>query len=452
MVLEPEPEVLEETPIEDGETQSEEPISPPKNPKATAKAMLKAGKDPDEIAEATSLSIRVIWGLKGAMERATKKRKREEQARMKEDLPSEEDYEDEDEESSEEGDEGEPFRRGKKPSQIISEILKKYRVPKRAIDIITDRCERVPNKTLHPSDLERLLLGLRTKLKPSEAIFVSEEYDLALRQQRQEEEDLQTRRPYYDRGGTIRPPRRGMYYQEEERRERYPESRHEREEYPQYDSYGRRVPERESESNAVSFEDFESFKEDMLETLRKEKEQDKFDKLFETIAKQKEETTKLTMELKNIKENPPTAVVADKGESDHEKSLKHTIDRQDKKLEEWVSVIREERKEHKADLESQRKERKDDIEELRKFYKEKVEEVKEEGEKRYKEKKTADGYSDDAIRLAADGLERVATLAAGRKPVEKILKVLAEGSEKAPTRERAGKSKIAELVGPEYQE
>lgn len=451
MPKEPEPEVLDESPIEDEEESEETPeedlTEEPEDPKEVARAMLLAGEDPNKVAKETGLPRRVIWGIKGALAKSRKiktkkQKKREQQIEQEEEEPPEE----EEEEYGEA-----PFRREKTAEQLIVEICEKYGVKARATKIIADRSRRVPGGVLHPSDFERLLMDLDSGIKKRRrAELVVEEYELALRQQRELEregygDDYYPRRESYSR--------RASYYPERSERQRYPE-RYERESYPQYDPYGRRLPERESEPSGVSYEDFESFKGDLLETLRKEKEEDKIDKLFNTITKQNEELTKFSMELKNLKENPPAVKEAPKGESEYEKSLKHTIERQDKKHEELIDLIKTERSESKSDLENLRKANKENIEELRKFYKEKIEEVKEEAEERAKLKTRTEGYTQDEIRLLAETSERLADVAEKRRPLKELATILREGTpQQPPERERVGgKSNIAKLVGPEFQE
>ncbi|MBU1067576.1 hypothetical protein KKE60_07290, partial [Patescibacteria group bacterium] len=162
-----------------------------------ARAMILEGVSVKEIAKETGLSKKAIWGIKGAMARDGMIKKKEEppskRKKIKEEAVSIEDEEDGEEENEDE-EEDLPFRRPESASALIKDICQKYGVAKRTIRIIADRCDRVG--VLHPADLERLLLDLKTGLKGREAVLIAEEYDMALRTQAEEQEQRQSRRSY----------------------------------------------------------------------------------------------------------------------------------------------------------------------------------------------------------------------------------------------------------------
>ena len=154
----------------------------------------------------------------------------------------------------------------------------------------------------------------------------------------------------------------------------------------------------------------------------------------------------IATELRNLKENPP--VVTPAGESDYEKTLKHTIDRQDDNARELRDLLKEERAESKSD-----------VKELREIYDSRFErqkgDFKDELERRGRPYDSK-GYKDDGFRLAGEGLHEMADVLRGRgSPVKIIIEGLGaltgEGGQ-APGRERGRPSSVADLVGAEYTE
>ena len=154
----------------------------------------------------------------------------------------------------------------------------------------------------------------------------------------------------------------------------------------------------------------------------------------------------LATELRNLKENPP--VVAPSGESDYEKMLKHTIERQDDRIGELLGRVDEDRKETKTDAKEQRE-----------YY----EQILDKQEVRFKEDldrrgKPYDstGYKDDGFRLAGEGMHEIADVLRSRGSPFRIvidgLGALTGEGKQPPGRERGRPSSVADLVGDEYTE
>ncbi|MBA7696545.1 hypothetical protein ES703_105195 [subsurface metagenome] len=160
-----------------------------------------------------------------------------------------------------------------------------------------------------------------------------------------------------------------------------------------------------------------------------------------------EDISVLATELRNLKDNPPVQP-GPTGPGDYEKSLEHTIERQDKRQEELMALLKEERSEAKADMK-----------EIRDTYDRRFDDqeksFKEELDKRGTPHDTS-GYRDDSVRLAAEGLHELADVARSRgSPVRIFVEALPMmmGDEKRPPqRERGLPASVADLVGPEYVE
>ncbi|MBU1067579.1 hypothetical protein KKE60_07305, partial [Patescibacteria group bacterium] len=307
----PESKLKDEKPTEgDGELEikPEETLTK-KEKKASmqdvARAMILEGVNIIEITQETGLSKKAVWGIKGSMARdgMIKKKKEPPSKRKKIEEEAIPISEGDDQEVDEEDEEDLPFRRPESASDIIKDVCQKYGVSKRTIRIIADRCDRVG--VLHPADLERLLLDLKTGLKGREAVLIAEEYDLALRTQADEQEQRQSRRSY---GGYRTPPStrsvRGQPYLYDEE----PEHTSERSWTPRYTPqtrYGEEAP-----SPEVSGEDLEEMKESILEAigdkLEKKKQEDRLDKILGAIQEQGKTILNLQHEIKEVKEHPPT--------------------------------------------------------------------------------------------------------------------------------------------------
>ena len=419
-----------------------------------ARAMILEGANIIEITQETGLSKKAVWGIKGAMARDGMIKKKEEppskRKKIKDEAISIPTEDDEDREGDEE-DEGEglPFRRPESASDLIRDICQKYGVSKRAVRIIADRCNRVG--VLHPADLERLLLDLKTGLKGREAVLIAEEYDMALRTQADEQEQRMSRRSYGT--GYRTPPStrsiRGQPYLYEEEQE--PQQQSWTPKYPPTTRYGEEAPPSE-----VTGEDLEEMKESILEAigekLEKKKQEDRLDKILNEIRDQGKTIINLQNELRDVKEHPPT--VEKVGESDYEKTLKHTVGQQTKKSDELGKIIREDQKTFKSDMKQIRDEHQTTIDRILKANKEDVKELREYYQREIGNKRSTEGYTSDEVRLVAEGIHEGFELLNRKKPAELLVKLVTEKDQlpAQPERERVDESNIASQVPKEMVE
>ncbi len=421
----------------DGSEPLEEPVSEPSespdDPKDIARAMLMAGKPDEEVAEETGLKLRSVWGIKGGLTKSGHIPSRAERQRLERKEPGPEEskfYE-------EEGGDRIPFRRLAPPHVLVERVLKKFGVKDRSRDIIVDRCRTAGG--MHPSELEKALRRLDTGLsKVAEIDFIVEDYYLAIQAEREKSRELSEgrtwpmqRRDQIDRGG------------------RYPMG----EEQPtgrqwNYDKgFDRRPWDRSSDSGREGgltrhdlMDILERRERDLEDRMRRSTLEDKMGSIGEDISV-------LATELRNLKENPPVQP-APTGPSDYERTLEHTIDRQDKRQEELMTLVKEERSEAKADMK-----------ELRDNYGGRVDKLQEDlkaTERRASSRSSTEGYKADEMRLVADGVNSLVEVIRERGSPVRILveglpKWLGE-AERSPRRERGQPASVADLVGSEYVE
>jgi len=399
------------------------------DPKTIAKTMLIDGYQRagivEEIQDVTGLPKRTIWALKGSLARTGDIPTKSQLKRMEREKPGPEALEFKTEA------EGVPFRRPRPPHVLIESILTQFGVKERAKDIIISRCKRAGG--MHPSELDRSLMDLDTGVNRKEASYVTEEYYLAL----QAEEDAA--RQAEGRSWPMRrrePGGAGRY----PLREDQPTGReYERSLYgrpgDRYDS-GREGPLTRRDIMDI----LERRERDLEDRMRRGTLEDKMGSIGEDISV-------LATELRNLKDNPPVQP-APTGPSEYEKSLEHTIERQDKRQEELMTLIKDERSEAKTDMKEIRDtyDRRFDDQEKR---------FKEDLDKRGTPHDTS-GYRDDSVRLAAEGLHELADVARARgSPFRIIVEGLPRlmGDEgRPPQRERGRPASVADLVGPDYVE
>ena len=154
----------------------------------------------------------------------------------------------------------------------------------------------------------------------------------------------------------------------------------------------------------------------------------------------------LATELRNLKDNPPA--VQPQGESDYEKMLKHTIERQDESMKGLIDRSDKDRSETKTDLKEQRE-----------YYEGLIDKqdarFKEDMDKRGTPHDTS-GYKDDSIRLAAEGFHEIADVLRSRgspfRIVAEVVTPILSETGPPPRRERGRPASVADLVGPDYVE
>lgn len=415
----------------------QEPIETPEegeDPKEVAKTMLIEGFDRDsiidDIQETTGLPKRTIWAIKGALARSGDIPTKAQINKMEREKPGPE------AQKFKEEAEGVPFRRPRPPYVLIESILTQFGVKERAKEIIISRCKRAGG--MHPSELERALIDLDTGVNNKEASYITEEYYIALQGEEQASRDTGGRAWVMQRnesryGGTYG----GAYTQ----RDQYPSTGYNRDlERRSWDT--RYETRREDPLTMQSLMDIlEKRERDLEDRMTKRGLEDKIGELSGDISV-------IATELKNMKENPPAKQTQPQGPSEYEKALQHTIDRQDKRHEELMEMIK-----------SERTEAKEDVQYLRDTYEKQLEkrerEYKDELSKKGTPHDTSD-YSDDSVRLAAEGLHEVADVMRTRgSPVKIMIEGLPRimGEEvKPPPRERGQPASVADLVGPEYVE
>jgi len=412
-----------------------EPSESPEDPKDVARAMLMAGKSDEEVAEETGLKLRSVWGIKGGLTKSGHIPSRAERQRLERREPGPEEskfY------GEEEGDRI-PFRRLAPPHVLVERVLKKFGVKDRSRDIIVDRCRTAGG--MHPSELEKALRSLDTGLsKVSEINFIVEDYYLSL----QAEEDKSRE---FSAGSGSFPIRRG---EPGYSGGRYPVG----EDQPtgrQWD-YDKGFERRPWDRSSDSGREGGLTRRDLMDILER-RERDLEDRMRRSTLEDKmgsigEDISVLATELRNLKEHPPTAPPAPQGPSEYEKALEHTIERQDRRQDELMTLVKEERSEAKVDMK-----------ELRDTYGGRVKELQEDlktAERKASSRSTTEGYKSDDMRLAADGFNRLADIFESRGSpvrilVEGIPNLLGEG-ERPPPRERGQPASVADLVGPEYVE
>ena len=399
------------------------------DPKEIAKGMLIDGVDIDEVANATGLTRNVVWGLKGLLARTGKIPTKAELAKMPKPGPAEQEFR--------EAGEGVPFRRPRPAHVLIESILNQFGVKERARELIVSRAKRAGG--MHPSELERALMDLDTGLVKREVSYITEEYYLATQQEEDVSRDLESR---------SYPVRRGEQGRSSSYPTRYGERDQPSTDYSRDRDSGRRPWDRSREGYG---EERPLTTRDIMDIMEK-RERDFEDRMRRSTLEDKmssigEDISVLATELKNIKDNPPMQSQP-QGEGDFVKALQHTIDRQDRRQDELMDIVRTERGEAK-----------DDAKDLREIYEERLEKQ----EKKFRDEldkkgvpRDTTGYRDDSVRLAAEGLHEMADVMRSRGSPFKImiegLPVLMGDEGRPPQRERGRPASVADLVGPDYVE
>ena len=402
------------------------------DPKEVAKAMLIDGYDRDEvideIQEVTGLPKRTIWAIKGSLARSGDIPTKSQLSRIVREKPGPE------AQKFKEELEGVPFRRPRPPHVLVEAILTQFGVKERAKEIIISRCKRAGG--MHPSELERALMDLDTGVNRKEASYVTEEYYLAI--QAEEEATRQAegrtwpmRRGESGYGGTY-----GGGYPKRDQPDTGYDRGSERRSWDRYES-GR-------EERPLTTRDLmdilERRERDLEDRMRRSTLEDKMGSISEDISV-------LATELRNLKDNPPMQPQP-QGEGDFVKALQHTIERQDRRQDELMDIVRTERGEAK-----------DDAKELREIYEKRLENQEKKLREEIDRKGTpydTTGYRDDGVRLAAEGLHEMADVMRARGSPFKIMieglpTILGE-SGPPPQRERGRPASVADLVGPDYVE
>ena len=418
---------------EPSEEPSEDSSEAYEESKDVARGMLLEGIPFKEVAEETGLGIKSVYGIKGGLVKAGHIPTTAERKRMERKKPGSEEqaFLEEEEEGGKI-----PFRRPVPHHVLVERTLRKFGVKDRTKDIIVDRCKTAGS--MHPSEFEGALLKLDTGLKRSETNFMVEDYYLALQAEHEKEREFSDGRSW--------PMQRG----ESRRGEGFSTGYGGRGSQPSdgrdYDLGGRpwdrqrRGYGEEPLTTRHLTDILERERRSWEEQARKEREQ-------ETLGQLREDIGVMATELRNIKENPPVQPTP-QGPSDYERTLEHTIDRQDKRQDELMTLVKEERSEAKEDMK-----------ELRDTYGGRVDKLQEDlkaSERRASSRSTTEGYRSDEIRLVADmGNKFTDVLRERGSPIrivfENLPNLLGE-AERLPQRERGQPASVADLVGSEYVE
>jgi len=335
-----------------------------------------------------------------------------------------------------------PFRRPRPAWVILKQILDEFGVKPAAKKIITARCRRIGE--LHPTEVQRMLMDLDSGLNHKEAGYVADEYYFALQSEQQEAEEYEgmTAYPRWERGGGYGGATYG-WSRYETRSRGYP--------IPPRTYTTRRPWEQPS---GVLTEDklleiLDRRDREFEERLRRTKLEDQLTTLVKNV-------TQLAMEIKNIKENPPSAVPPDvvtKADLEKEradsymKMLERQVKKKKKMVDKYEATLKEAEARHEKILEKVESRYREEIKEMRNKLEEAIRHSS----------RSVEGYKDDAVRLAAEALNRAADILERKEPVRAIgetLTRLAGEEEKTvqPPKERVGEQTITEQIPPEYLE
>jgi len=353
-----------------------------------------------------------------------------------EELEPEEAKEEEEEEYEEERGRV-PFRRPRPAWIILKQILDEF-----AKKIITARCRRIGE--LHPTEVQRMLMDLDSGLNHKEAGYVADEYYFALQSEQQETEEYEgmTAYPRWERGGGYGGATYG-WSRYETRSTGYP--------IPPRTYTGRRPWEQPSGTLTEDrlMEILAQRDREFEERLRQRRLEDNLTQLMKQVIN-------LSNEIKNIKENPPSAVPPDvvtkadleKQRADsYMKMLERQVEMLEKTVEKYESALKEAEARHEKILDKVESRYREEIKEMQK----KVEDLMK------RSSRTIEGYKDDAVRLAAEALNRAADILEKKEPVRAIGETLSRLAEKEetvtqPPKERVGEQTITEQLPPELVE
>lgn len=340
------------------------------------------------------------------------------------------------------------FRRPVAPHVTMRKVLEEYRVKRVAVDRISKRCER--QGEMHPSELQSMLLDMNSGLKAREVKYCVDEYIDAL-----EAEDAYTREAEIDRSSF------SSYKPRESRRETgFPKRRRR---FDSSDWSGtpwdkRRGNEPMTMSEVMKFIEERDKQRDDLEALRKKDEENQ---------RLRDLTTRLEQKLEDLIENPPQPALpddmltrsdlADAQRDSLIEAMKLQLQTQNEDRKRIEDQDREDRKRAEDRHREEMRILRDEMKETRSSYKNEV--GKKEAELRDEQRRAdsdrkSQGYKDDGIRFAADGLHKIADIMTTRgSPIKQLGDIIPQiqtmfgpGGSQPPPRERMGPSTVADLV------
>ncbi|MBA7607198.1 hypothetical protein ES703_14356 [subsurface metagenome] len=452
---------MDEAGNKDDIEEKEEPKDEGEDPKEIARAMFIEGYDRpdiiDEIVETTGLDKRVIWALKGALAKSkaipTKKEIEERQikAREKEKFSDEVEVDDTDEREG-----GVPFRRPRPAYLILRTVLQEFGVKDRAIEIITTRCRR--QGEMHPTEVQQHLSKIESGIKRSEADYIADEYFFALQHEQEKAEDYEGGRGGVGSYPSRRPADSG--YSSPRGHGSSPSREREDYSYPKRQSSGGRPWERGGGGGQAPMT--EERLTEMLDRRDHEfEERLRRTRLEDNVSDMGKQMVKMTEELIHLRDNPPSTIPADMITAEDLKAMK--ADSYQQALELQLTTMKDDRKELMDVLKDERKDSKERDKDLREFYDKKISKMEDKLESSKRDRPTStDGYKDDNVRLAAQGLEAVASVVDKKEPVKVIIEGLgrmAQAGQPQPQTEPLqnrpkpeGEEEITSLIPSEYLE
>jgi len=337
------------------------------------------------------------------------------------------------------GEEGraEPLFRTPTPAHVLlKKILQEYKVKPHVVERIVARCERMG--VMDPNELGRMLMDMASGIKESEASYVVEEYDIALKNEEQRTRDIESRR-------TVYPTRRSSDYR------------------PSTSSYSPRSTSEGSrffESGKTSFTAEEVMR--MMDERDREAERRRQDQEREREARDNHEILRdLQEEIRDLRENPPVIddpdVLTRKDLAEAQnatlvEALKMQLENARSDAQRARDEMKEMMREHREDMKEFRDTSTKQIEKLQT-------EVKDE-QKRALSRPPTEGFQGDEARLAADGLHQIADVMKSRGSLtENLAKIIpqlekltrgaqAPGAGSRP--EDTGEPSVADLMDPKF--
>lgn len=342
-----------------------------------------------------------------------------------------------------------PFRRPRPPHLVLNDILKEFGVKSSARTLIVRRCKRAGE--IHPTDLQRMLRDLDSGVKGKETSYIAEEYYYALESESQEQAEYSGRRTY-PRSSTRSESTRGggMFMPTSSRRG----SRSSR-------SYDSRQSYRSKRKEPWERSDEPLDRQTLMDIL--ERRDREFEQRMERQKREKElgnlreMVVQLTTELKNMKENPPSAVPPDvvtKADLMEKEQTSYV-----KALQLQMENLKEDRKELMGTLKEDRNRHREDLKELQQAYNEQLEglQKKLEEERRRAQRGVSSDWERDEFKLAAEGMNRLTDVLDRKSPIRDLTEAipqLMQAQQQGPPeqRQRMGQSSVADLVGEDYTE
>jgi len=356
------------------------------------------------------------------------------------------------------------FRRPRESHEILEEILRTFGVKEKFIQFIVARSQRTGG--IHPADLIRFLLVMDSGVRNKDlANIIASEYSQALiaEQQKAKELGLNIVYPIYPYPQTQNTTTAAFIQ---------PYTGAQTQQYPPYQRY----PQIQQLQQQQHVFDPIRLKEEIMMTIKamleEKEEKKKVELLEEQIQKTREDMIKiqhsfesalkdvvstLTDKLKDIvekvKEPPPNVVTVEQLEkmqlNKQLELLEKLLEEKDKRIQELVKELKEERSEMTEALQKV----------LDEYEKERAELLKKIEEVRSQQPISTEGFKSDEARVLATAIDRATQIIAQKKPVEVIIKTIPTllGTP-APSTERPqyvetkeSKSKVIELLeGTEY--